>query len=186
MKIEHIKNVKGLFVIEPRVFEDERGHFFESYSQMSFQEATGLHLDFLQDNHVFSVKGVVRGMHWQIKKPMDKLVRCVRGEIYDVAVDIRRNSPTFKEWFSVRLSEENKKMFLVPKGFAHGYMALTDETVVMYKCSNVYCSEGERSFKYNDPEICIDWPAADASVSQSPKDASASLFKELTEQDLFL
>ncbi|MCK5707236.1 MAG: dTDP-4-dehydrorhamnose 3,5-epimerase [Candidatus Aureabacteria bacterium] len=186
MKIERTKRINGPVIVEPRIFEDSRGHFYESYSKQTFNQHTGLNLDFMQDNHVFSVKGVVRGMHWQIKRPMDKLVRCVKGEIFDVAVDIRKNSPTFKEWVSVKLTEKNKKMFLVPKGFAHGYLALTDETVVLYKCSNVYCTEGERAFKYNDPIINIEWPEIDVSVSQSEKDDSAPLFENLTKDDLFL
>jgi dTDP-4-dehydrorhamnose 3,5-epimerase len=184
MQIKRFEEVKGPILFEPKVFSDNRGHFFESYSQKKFEELTNLSLDFVQDNHVFSVKGVVRGMHWQIKNPMDKLVRCVKGEIYDVAVDIRKDSPTFKKYVGVTLSEKNNKMFLAPKGFAHGYMALTDETVVLYKCSNIYCPEGERAFRFDDREIAVNWPEG-IKVIQNGKDEKAPFFKDLKSVDLF-
>ncbi len=116
---------------------------------------------------------------------MDKLVRCVRGEIYDVSVDIRKGSPTFKKYIGVYLSEDNKRMFFIPKGFAHGYIALSDETVVMYKCSNLYCPEGEKAFRYDDRDIAIDWPKGNLTIIQNEKDKSAPLFKDLEEDDLF-
>lgn len=185
MESLHFKEINGPVLFEPKVFQDERGYFFESFTQKKFEELTGLKLDFVQDNHVFSKKGVLRGMHWQTKNPMDKLVRCVRGEIYDVAVDIRKSSPTYKKFIGVVLSEENRKMFLVPKGFAHGYLALTKETVVLYKCSNFYCPEGERAFRYSDPDIAIDWPEVEVPVVQNAKDKEAPFFSELKESDLF-
>ena len=185
MQMYRFEEIDGPIVLEPKAFSDNRGYFFESYSRKKFEDLTGLNLNFVQDNHVFSTKGVIRGMHWQIKSPMDKLVRCVRGRIFDVAVDIRFGSPTFQKYVGVILSEENKKMFLAPKGFAHGYLALTDETVVLYKCSNTYCPEGERAFRYDDPDVGIDWPADGLTVIQNGKDQAAPFLKDLKEDDLF-
>ena len=178
-------DIKGPALFKPDVYEDLRGYFFESYSKRKFDDLLGYSIEFVQDNHVFSKKGVLRGMHWQIENPMDKLIRCVRGKIYDVAVDIRKSSPTFGKYVGVYLSEENKSMFLVPKGFAHGYVSLSDETVVLYKCSNFYYPKGERAFKFDDPDVNIDWPIEKNDIIQNEKDSKAPLLSQLKENDIF-
>ncbi|HKK38914.1 MAG TPA: dTDP-4-dehydrorhamnose 3,5-epimerase [Cryomorphaceae bacterium] len=157
MKI--IRNhISGLLTIEPDVFEDERGYFMESFNQTSFLEATGVHVDFVQDNESMSNKGVLRGLHFQVPPDaQDKLVRVVRGSVIDVAVDLRQDSPTFGEYAKVILSAKNKRQFFVPKGFAHGFVVLEDQTIFSYKCSAFYNRDSERSLKWNDPEIGIEW-----------------------------
>jgi dTDP-4-dehydrorhamnose 3,5-epimerase len=151
-------NIDGILVIEPRVFRDDRGFFMESYSRKDFGE-NGLNLQFVQDNHSFSRKGVLRGLHYQIHpSPMGKLVRCIAGKIFDVGVDVRKDSPTFTKWFGEVLSGENMKMIYFPPGIAHGFLALEDETHVYYKCTGFYCKEDERAIIYNDPEVGIKWP----------------------------
>ncbi len=184
MKAEFF-DIDGVVLFEPQVFEDLRGYFFESYSKRKFDDLIGYSIDFVQDNHVFSKYGVLRGMHWQIEKPMDKLIRCVKGKIFDVAVDIRKGSPTFGKYAGVFLSEENKRMFLVPKGFAHGYVSLSDETVVLYKCSNFYFPEGERAFRFDDPDVGIDWPVEPERIIQNDKDKRAPFLRELKDRDIF-
>ncbi|MBO6205853.1 MAG: dTDP-4-dehydrorhamnose 3,5-epimerase [Lachnospiraceae bacterium] len=149
--------IEGLKVITPKVFGDERGYFMESYNFNDFKEA-GIDQVFVQDNQSSSTKGVLRGLHYQIEHPQDKLVRVVRGEVFDVAVDLRKGSATYGQWFGVLLSEENKKQFFIPKGFAHGFVVLSDYAEFCYKCSDFYHPGDEGGLRYNDPDIAIEWP----------------------------
>ena len=161
--------IEGLVIIEPSVFGDERGFFMETYSKKVFAE-NGINVEFVQDNHSQSTRGVLRGLHFQ-KPPFaqDKLVRCTRGEVLDIAVDIRKNSPTFGQFESVLLSEENKKMVFIPQGFAHGFLVLSDIAEFQYKCSNFYNKESEGGILWNDREISIDWPIMDYILSDKDK-----------------
>jgi dTDP-4-dehydrorhamnose 3,5-epimerase len=149
-------SLPGMFMLEPRVFGDERGFFLESYNEQVMAEA-GIAERFVQDNHSCSQRNVLRGLHYQIKQAQGKLVRVVAGEILDVAVDLRRSSPTFGEWEAVRLSGENKRMLWIPPGFAHGFRVATDKTHVLYKATNYYAPEHERTLAWNDPDLKIDW-----------------------------
>lgn len=146
-------------IIEPKVFGDERGFFLETFHLKRYQEMLGINLDFVQDNHSRSTKGVLRGLHFQKTKPQGKLVRVVRGEVFDVAVDIRKGSPTFGKWEGVILSEENKRQFWVPPGFAHGFLVLSDIADFEYKCTDYYDAADEGVLKYSDPELRIEWPS---------------------------
>jgi dTDP-4-dehydrorhamnose 3,5-epimerase len=167
-------------IIEPAVFDDERGFFYESYNRDKFTKVMGLTSDFVQDNHSRSAAGVVRGLHYQIQHAQGKLVRVTAGEVFDVAVDIRRASPTFGKHISVLLSAENKRMLWVPDGFAHGFMALTDDVEFLYKTTDVWFKEHERTLLWNDPALEIGWPLA--RVNHQPrvnaKDAEGSLLKD--------
>ena len=149
--------IEGLKIITPAVFGDARGYFMETYSERDFKEA-GINAVFVQDNQSASSKGVLRGLHFQKQFPQDKLVRVVRGEVYDVAVDLREGSPTFGKWHGVYLSEENKKQFFVPKNFAHGFLVLSDYAEFCYKCSDFYHPDDEGGIFYKDPDICVKWP----------------------------
>ena len=165
-------DIHGVLVIEPKAFLDERGFFMECYNLKSFEE-NGFTLKFVQDNHSQSKKGVLRGLHYQLKpRPMGKLVRCLKGKIFDVGVDIRKGSPTFGKWFGETLSGENMKMIYFPPGFAHGFLALEDDTHVYYKCTGLYSKENERAIIWNDPEIGIKWPVdeVDGKVILSDRD----------------
>jgi dTDP-4-dehydrorhamnose 3,5-epimerase len=150
--------IPDIKIVEPAVFGDARGFFFESYNESKFRAGTGVAPMFVQDNHSKSARGVVRGLHYQIQHPQGKLVRVTRGEVFDVAVDIRRSSPTFGKHVSVLLSEENKRMLWVPEGFAHGFMALTDGVEFLYKTTDVWFKEHERALLWNDPALGIAWP----------------------------
>jgi dTDP-4-dehydrorhamnose 3,5-epimerase len=150
--------IPEVLVLEPRVFGDERGFFFESLNRRVFEEKTGIRTDFVQDNHSRSRKGVLRGLHYQIRQPQGKLVRVVVGEVFDVAVDVRRNSPTFGKWTGINLSAENKRMLWVPAGFAHGFLVLSESADVLYKATDYYAPEHERCVLWNDPAIGIRWP----------------------------
>lgn len=161
--------IPDLLIIEPTVFGDQRGFFFESYNQKIFQEKTGLDINFVQDNHSLSVKNVLRGLHYQVKQPQGKLVRVVAGEVYDVAVDIRKDSATFGEWEGIHLSAENKKMFWVPAGFAHGFLVLSDTAEFLYKTTDYYAPEHERCIAWNDESLKIVWPI-DGQPELSEKD----------------
>lgn len=162
--------IEGLYVIEPKVFGDERGYFMETYNRKEF-EAKGLTMEFVQDNESMSKKGVLRGLHFQKNFPQGKLVRVLSGEVFDVAVDIRKGSPTFGKWFGVVLSDENKKQFYVSKGFAHGYLVLSEQAVFSYKCTDFYHPEDEGGIRYDDPQIGIDWPVSeDMQIILSEKD----------------
>ena len=160
--------IEGLYVIEPTVHQDERGYFVETYNQRDFEEA-GLYYSFVQDNQSMSVKGVLRGLHFQKEFPQAKLVRVIRGTVFDVAVDIRKNSPTYGKWYGVELSEDNKKQFLISEGFAHGFVVLSDVAEFCYKVTDFYHPGDEGGIAYNDPDIGIEWPAA-GNLIMSQKD----------------
>jgi len=149
-------------IIEPKVFGDERGFFFESFNAREFSEAIGHEVTFVQDNHSRSVKGVLRGLHYQIQHPQGKLVRVIAGEVFDVAVDLRRHSSTFSQWVGVRLSAENKRQLWVPEGFAHGFLVLSESAEFLYKTTDYWFSEHERSIIWNDATIGIEWPLSEA------------------------
>lgn len=170
--------LEGVLIVEPAVFGDHRGWFMETYSESKFHEQ-GLQLQFVQDNQSFSVtKGTLRGLHYQIHpKAQTKLVRCTKGAIFDVAVDIRRESPSYGKWFGIELTADNKKQLLIPKGFAHGFMTLTDGVEVQYKCDELYSPECDGGILWNDPEIGIEWPMHIQPVL-SPKDEKALLLKD--------
>ncbi|SHE67188.1 dTDP-4-dehydrorhamnose 3,5-epimerase [Schwartzia succinivorans] len=178
MNIEET-SLKGVYVITPQVFGDARGWFMESWSQRKMEEA-GIFVDFVQDNHSFSAqKGTLRGLHYQLN-PMSqaKLIRCTRGELLDVAVDIRKGSPQYGKWVSVRLSAENKKQIFIPRGFAHGFITLTDNVEVQYKADNYYAPECDGNIRWNDPQIGIDWELEP--IILSDKDEKAPLLSERT------
>jgi len=170
-------DIDGVVIVEPAVFGDHRGFFMESWSKQKF-EATGLFYDFVQDNHSSSsVKGTLRGIHFQRgDKAQAKLVRCVKGAVLDVAVDLRPNSPTYKKWVGVELSAENKKQLLIPRGFGHGFVTLTDEVEFLYKADNYYAPEADGGVRWNDPEIGVDWGVEEPILSQ--KDANAPFLKD--------
>lgn len=147
-------------MLEPRVFGDDRGFFLESYNQRVFREITGINAIFVQDNHSRSARNVLRGLHYQIKQAQGKLVRVVAGEVFDVAVDLRRSSPRYGRWMGLHLSAENKRMMWIPAGFAHGFLALSESTEVLYKATDYYAPEHERCVMWNDPDIGIKWPIA--------------------------
>jgi len=170
-------NIPDALIIEPRVFGDERGFFFESFNQKHWLEKTGLLITFVQHNHSRSFRSVLRGLHYQIIQPQGKLVRVISGEVFDVAVDLRKSSPTFGQWAGVHLSAENKRQFWVPEGFAHGFVVLSDYAEFLYLATNFYAPEHERAIIWNDPELAIDWPLDDAPVL-SEKDQKASLFRD--------
>jgi dTDP-4-dehydrorhamnose 3,5-epimerase len=149
-------SLPGIFVLEPRVFGDERGFFFESYNEKAMAEV-GIAERFVQDNHSCSCRNVLRGLHYQIKQPQGKLVRVTDGEILDVAVDVRRSSPTFGHWAAVRLSGKNKRMLWIPVGFAHGFSVISEKATVLYRATNFYAPEHERTLAWNDPELAIRW-----------------------------
>lgn len=176
MKFTQTK-IKDVFIVEPVVFGDDRGYFFESYSQRDF-EANGIHYNFVQDNQSKSKKGVLRGLHYQKHFPQTKLVRVLKGEVFDVAVDLRKNSPTYGQWVGEVLSEENKKQLLIPKGFAHGFLVLSDEAVFAYKCDDFYHPEDEGGIMFNDPTIDVKWPEIDVDYILSEKDKKHPLFKD--------
>ncbi len=150
--------IPDVILLEPKVFGDNRGFFFESFNQKQFEEATGQKVQFVQDNHSRSSKGVLRGLHYQIKHPQGKLVRVVRGAVYDVVVDIRRSSPTFGQWVGVELNEESHRQLWIPVGFAHGFVVLSDSADFLYKTTDYYASDFERCIIWDDPEINVDWP----------------------------
>jgi dTDP-4-dehydrorhamnose 3,5-epimerase len=160
--------LEGIKIIEPKVFKDSRGFFIESYSAKKLADH-GINMEFVQDNHSYSVKNVLRGLHYQVNpSAQDKIVRVTAGEVYDVVVDIRRNSPTFGQWESFILSAENMKQVFIPKGFAHGFCAMSDNVDFLYKCSDYYSPQDERGIIWNDPDLGIEWPVKEPFLS--PKD----------------
>jgi len=162
--------IEGVLIIEPDVHGDSRGWFVEQYNEARYK-ASGVAADFVQDNESFSSKGVVRGLHWQAGEHCQaKLVRVIKGAVWDVAVDIRKGSPTFGKYVSVVLTGDNKKQFFIPRGFAHGFVVLEDETLFSYKCDNLYCKESERGLMFNDPALKIQWPEIDVEIKLSDKD----------------
>ncbi|MDN4592098.1 dTDP-4-dehydrorhamnose 3,5-epimerase [Xenophilus aerolatus] len=174
--------IPEVLILEPKVFGDARGFFMESFNQRTFEEVVGGSVQFVQDNHSRSGKGVLRGLHYQIQQPQGKLVRVTRGAVYDVAVDIRRSSPTFAQWVGVELSEANHRQLWVPAGFAHGFLVLSDTADFLYKTTDYYSPIHERSLAWNDPQLNIGWPELGAAVQLSGKDQAARL---LAEADLF-
>ncbi|WP_323810798.1 dTDP-4-dehydrorhamnose 3,5-epimerase [Sphingobium baderi] len=171
-------NIPGPLIIEPRVFGDDRGFFMESWKAAAFAEA-GLDLTFVQDNQSRSQKGVLRGMHFQNPAPQGKLVRVVRGAVFDAVVDLRRSSPTFGKWTGVVLSAENKRMFWVPEGFAHGFLTLEDDTDFLYKCTAPYTPQHEASLAWDDPTVGIEWPVEGMEVKLSAKDAAGAALADV-------
>ena len=169
--------IPDVLIIEPKVFGDDRGFFFESFNQKQFSALTGIEKDFVQDNHSKSTKGVLRGLHYQIKQPQGKLVRVVSGEVFDVAVDLRKSSETFGQWTGVVLSAENKRQFWVPEGFAHGFVVLSETAEFLYKTTDYYAPEYERCIRWNDAELAIDWQYSDEPLV-SDKDANGVIFKQ--------
>ncbi len=167
--------IPDVFLIEPKVFGDDRGFFYESFNQEHFEAAIGKKVNFVQDNHSRSAKNVLRGLHYQIKQPQGKLVRVVAGEVFDVAVDIRKSSPTFGKWVGEILSAENKKQMWVPEGFAHGFVVLTDTAEFIYKTTNYYAPEHERCILWNDKSIAINWPINSTPVLSGKDEIGASL-----------
>ncbi|OZB37028.1 MAG: dTDP-4-dehydrorhamnose 3,5-epimerase [Halothiobacillus sp. 15-55-196] len=173
--------IPEVLILEPKVFGDERGFFMESFNARKFAEATGLNVQFVQDNHSRSTKGVLRGLHYQVQQPQGKLVRVVSGAVFDVAVDIRKSSPTFGQWVGVELSAENHRQLWVPAGFAHGFLVLSDTADFLYKTTDYYAPEYERCIRWNDSSIGIQWPISEA-PSLSVKDAQG---KSLNEAEYF-
>ena len=166
--------IPEVLIIEPKVFGDSRGFFYESFNQKAFQQATGLDINFVQDNHSHSAKGVLRGLHYQIQQPQGKLVRVVKGTVFDVAVDIRKSSPTFGLWVGAELSEENHRQMWIPAGFAHGFVVLTDSAEFLYKTTDYYAPEYEHSILWNDPTLGIKWPI-ESEPQLSEKDRQGQL-----------
>jgi dTDP-4-dehydrorhamnose 3,5-epimerase len=181
MRIQ-ITEIPDVLVIEPKVFGDDRGFFYESFNERNFKELTGISENFVQDNHSKSARNVLRGLHYQIQQPQGKLVRIVSGEVFDVAVDLRKSSPTFGRWVGVTLSAENKRQMWVPPGFAHGFVVTSDSAEFLYKTTEYWAPEFERTILWSDPEIGIDWPLESAPILSS-KD---QIGKALISAELFL
>ncbi|WP_119964575.1 dTDP-4-dehydrorhamnose 3,5-epimerase [Simplicispira lacusdiani] len=179
-------SIPDVVLIEPKVFGDARGFFFESFNQRAFNEATGTNHEFVQDNHSRSSKGVLRGLHYQIQQPQGKLVRVVQGAVFDVAVDVRRSSPTFGQWVGVELSAENHRQLWVPPGFAHGFLVLSESADFLYKTTDYYAPQHERSIAWNDPQIGVVWPVVHGEQPLlSAKDRAAPLLAGLSPEELF-
>ncbi|OPC20671.1 dTDP-4-dehydrorhamnose 3,5-epimerase [Elizabethkingia meningoseptica] len=171
--------LKDCYIIEPTIFEDERGYFYEKYNEKKFEELTGLNGHFVQDNISKSSFGVLRGLHLQKGDyAQAKLVSCLEGKVWDIAVDLRKDSPSFGQWYGMELSADNKLQFYVPRGFAHGFVVLSETAIFSYKCDNLYNKESEGSVKYNDPDLNIDWKISEADMILSEKDQNAPLFKD--------
>ena len=169
--------IPDVLVIEPKVFGDDRGFFFESFNLRAFHEATGLNVDFVQDNHSKSAHNVLRGLHYQVEQPQGKLVRVTQGEVFDVAVDIRKGSPTYGQWVGEILSAENKKQLWIPAGLAHGFVVLSETAEFLYKTTEYYVPQDERCIAWNDPDLAIAWPI-EGQPLLSAKDATGTAFRE--------
>lgn len=178
MKVERTA-IPDVLVLEPQVFGDSRGYFLESYNRRKFREATGLDVDFVQDNQSFSARNVLRGLHYQIRQPQGKLVGPLIGEIYDVVVDLRRSSPTFRKWVAVELSAQTHRMIWVPVGFAHGFIVRSEQALVMYKTTDFYAPEHERVLHWADPAIGVQWPRVEGDPILAKRDAQGSRVDEL-------
>ena len=174
--------IPDLLILEPKVFGDDRGFFYESFNQRRFTELTGVSAPFVQDNHSKSARNVLRGLHYQIRQPQGKLVRVIAGEVWDVAVDIRRNSPSFGRWVGTHLTAENKKMLWIPQGFAHGFVVLSDSAEFLYKTTDYWAPEHERCIVWNDPDLAVDWQLGNATPLLSAKDQAG---KRLLEAEIF-
>ena len=177
--------IPEVLVLEPRVFGDARGFFYESFNARDFEQVTGLQVGFVQDNHSKSARGVLRGLHYQIQQPQGKLVRVVQGAVFDVAVDLRQSSPTFGRWVGVELSEDNHKQLWVPPGFAHGLLVLSESAEFLYKTTDYYAPQHERSLAWNDPALAIDWPLDRLHGQQPQLSAKDAVAKPLAEAELF-
>ncbi len=175
--------IQDLLIFEPRLFGDERGYFYESFSQKEFKEASGIDLPFVQDNHSFSKYGVLRGLHFQ-KPPHEqaKLIKVIQGEIYDIAVDLRNNSPTFGKWLGFILSAQNRKQLYIPRGFAHGFIVLSQTAEVLYKCDNFYAPQAEGGIIFNDKDLAIDWLVGESEIVLSQKDLKLPSFSDIKNQ----
>lgn len=170
--------LKDCFILEPQVFQDSRGYFFESFNQKNFYDETGQHVNFIQDNETFSTKGVLRGLHFQTGDyAQAKLVRVIKGHVLDIAVDVRQDSSTFGEFQALELSEDNKKQFFLPRGFAHGFVVLSDTAIFAYKCDNYYNKDSEAGIIYNDPILNIDWQLSEQELLLSDKDKLLPTFE---------
>jgi dTDP-4-dehydrorhamnose 3,5-epimerase len=169
-------DIPEVLLLEPRVHQDERGFFLESYNRRTFEQATGISVEFVQDNQSFSVRNVLRGLHYQILQPQGKLIQVMAGEIYDVAVDLRRSSPTFGKWIGVTLAGGSHRMLWIPQGFAHGYIVLSEHAIVLYKTTDYYAPEHERTILWNDPALGIKWPL-EGEPMVSDKDRRATPFR---------
>ena len=174
--------IPGLLILEPKVFGDARGFFMESYNAKAFQDATGLDVNFVQDNHSRSGKGVLRGLHYQIEQAQGKLVRVTRGSVFDAVVDLRKSSPPFGQWAGVELSEENSRQLWIPPGFAHGFLVTSDSADFLYKTTDYYAPQFERSLAWNDPTVGVEWPLAGTAPLLSAKDVAG---KPLAECETF-
>lgn len=172
----------GVLILEPKVFGDDRGFFYESFNARSFQDATGLNPVFVQDNHSRSTRGVLRGLHYQVQQPQGKLVRVTAGEVFDVVVDIRRHAATFGQWFGLHLSADNKRQLWIPEGFAHGFLVLSEYAEFLYKTTDYYAPPHERCIRWDDPQLAIDWPLQGLTPQLSGKDQAGA---SLQEADLF-
>ena len=170
-------SIPDILLITPKIFKDDRGFFFESWQKKVFADA-GIHADFVQDNHSRSIKNVLRGLHYQIRQPQGKLIRVITGEVFDVAVDLRRSSATFGKWAGAILSSENFQMLWIPPGFAHGFLVLSDTAEFVYKATDFYAPQYERSIRWDDPQIQIDWPLQGQTPILSNKDANGTLFHD--------
>ena len=174
--------IEGLFVVEPRIFADQRGYFFESFSEKEFRKATGVDIEFVQDNESMSTYGVMRGLHYQrMPYTQSKLVRCVKGAVLDVAVDIRKGSSTFGQHVAVELTEDNHRQLFIPRGFAHGFVVLSEEAVFQYKCDNYYAPQSEGAIAWDDSQLGIDWGIPSDDVILSEKDKVHPLLKDAVE-----
>jgi dTDP-4-dehydrorhamnose 3,5-epimerase len=170
--------IPDVVVVEPRVFGDARGFFFESFNRRELEAALGRAVEFVQDNHSLSARGVLRGLHYQLPKPQGKLVRVVRGEVFDVSVDLRRRSPTFGRWVGEALSAANKRQLWIPEGFGHGFLVLSEEAEVLYKTTEYWHPEHERCIRWDDPDLGIAWPAIGGPPTVSAKDAAGRAFRD--------
>jgi len=175
--------LQGVLVLEPQVFGDQRGFFQETFHASRYSEF-GIDLPFVQDNHSRSRKGVLRGLHYQLQRPQGKLISVIKGEVYDVAVDVRKNSDTFGEWYGTLLNDTTHRQMYIPPGFAHGFYVLSDEIDIFYKCTDYYHPESEKSILWNDPQLSIDWPLKDGEVFLSEKDKSALPLSKMDSSDL--
>ena len=175
--------IPGVLLLEPRVFEDGRGFFLESYNERTFREATGVEMQFVQDNHSRSARSVLRGLHYQVRQPQGKLVRVVAGEVFDVAVDLRKSSPSFGKWVGFNLSAASKTMAWIPPGFAHGFLVLSPDAEVLYKTTDYYAPEHERTLLWNDPEVGVRWPTSAGEPLLNDRDRKGTL---LSRAELYL
>lgn len=177
----HETEIKDMFVVDVEVFGDQRGYFMETYNQKAFHDA-GYDYVFVQDNQSKSRKGVLRGLHMQVNNPQGKLVRCIRGEVFDVGVDLRKGSPTFGKWHGEFLSEENKRQLFIPEGFAHGFLVISDEAEFCYKCTRLYDPNDELGIRFDDKDIDVKWPEIDCGYTLSGKDLKQPSFREVVER----